>query len=91
MGQEIVGERQGAEVQDRATRAGQNGRAAVGQAVGHRQPGDGHGRAGADVEDPAGVVAADSQLIGTQPLDVQALGDGQLAAGQCNGLTGETQ
>src|SRR5262249_50135099 len=59
---------------------------ALGAAVGDGQTGDGHGRPALDVEDPTGVVAADGQLVGAQPLDVQVLGDSQLAAGQRDGL-----
>src|SRR5262249_14439287 len=59
-------------------------------AVGDGQAGDGHGGPALDVEDPAGVVAADGQLRGARPLDVQVLGDGQLA-GQRDGLAGEAE
>src|SRR5262249_43393383 len=56
------------------------------QAVGDRQPGDGDRDPAADAEDPALVVAADGQLVGTRALDVQALADRQLAAGQRDAL-----
>ena len=39
-------------------------------------------RAAADVEDAAGVVAADRELVGARAVDRQVAGDGQLAAGQ---------
>src|SRR5262249_2953570 len=90
VGQDVVGERQVAQIQDRAAVTGEDGRAAIGEAVGHRHPGDGDGQAGADVEDPAGVVAADGQLVRARSFDVQVLGDGQFAAGQRDGLALET-
>ncbi len=55
-------------------------------AVGDRQPGDGDRQLAADSEDPAGVVAADGQLVGARALDVQVPSDRQLAAGQRDGL-----
>ena len=48
----------------------------------HRHPGDGHGHAAADVEDPAGVVAADGQSVRARAVDGQVVRDAQLAAGQ---------
>src|SRR5260370_34423185 len=53
-----------------------------GPAVSDRQAGDRHRRpAPADVKDPAGVVAADGQLVRAWAVDVQALVDQQLPAG----------
>src|SRR5262249_14956327 len=54
-------------------------------AVGDRQAGDAHRGVVADVEDPAGVVAADGQGVGARPIDHQAVGDGDLAAAQGDG------
>ncbi len=56
------------------------------QTVSDGQPGEGHAGAAAHVKDPAGVVTADGQVLSPQPLDVQALADGQLAARQRDGL-----
>src|SRR5262249_28778094 len=64
--------------------------AVVGSAVCDRQVVDLHADAAADPENPTGVIAADGQLVGAQALDVQALGDGQLPAGQRDGLAQET-
>src|SRR5207302_8193069 len=77
-------ERQGtADVQE-ATAATKGG--ATGRLAGFNcHAGDGDGDCFlvlADVKYPAGVVAADGQQTGARPLDVQALADGQLAAGQ---------
>ena len=73
-----------------AAQAGLAGSAAAGHAaVGDGQAAHADGCPAADVEDPAGVVATDGQLVGAQAFDVQTLGDGQLAAGQRDGLTGE--
>src|SRR5262249_52513688 len=58
-------------------------------AIGERQPGDGDRHAAADGKDLAGLVAADGQLVGPQALDVEALGEGQLAASQRDGLAVE--
>src|SRR5205823_5105629 len=58
-------------------------------AVGDGQSGDGHGHVALDVEDAAGVVAADRQAPGALPFDVQALVENQLAAGQRDGPAGE--
>jgi hypothetical protein len=60
-----------------------------GPAVRYGQVGDVNERgAAADLEDAVGVIAADGQLIGIQPLDIQALGDHQLAV-QRDGLAGQ--
>jgi hypothetical protein len=68
VGQHIAGESQGAaDVQDAA---------AIGindAAVGDRQPGDGHCHPAGDAEDPAGVVAADGQVVGARAFDIKAL------------------
>ena len=55
------------------------------QAVGDGQPGDGHAGAAADVKDPAGVVAADGQLVRPGPLMVTLSLDRQFAARQRDG------
>src|SRR5262249_17942494 len=62
-------------------------RGAHGAAVGDGQPGNGHGRRIGDVEDPAGVVPGDNQLVGPWSLDVQVFVDYQLATGQHDGVT----
>jgi hypothetical protein len=64
-------------------------RGAAGEAVGNGQAGDGHGRGALDVEDPAGVVAADGQLRRARPLDVHAVVDQELAQCQGDGLAVE--
>jgi hypothetical protein len=90
VGQGAAGQGQGgAAVVDAPAQRGRAGRG--GQvAIGDGQPGEGDGHPGpGDVEDPAGVVAADRQLIGPRSLDVQAPGDGQLAAGQGDGLAAQ--
>src|SRR5262249_38354971 len=91
VGQNVVGERQAAEIQDPAADAGENGRAAIGQAVRHRHPGEGDGHAGTDVEDPAGTTAANGELLRARSFDVQAFADGQLAVGQPDGLAEEAR
>src|SRR5262249_39820482 len=73
VGHDDVGEGQVAEVQDAAARAGDAGRIRVGLAVGDRQPFDGHRGAGADVEDPAGVMATDSYLLAAAILVVMLI------------------
>ena len=78
--QDVVDERQGTAVVENASSFDLGG-----QTIIDRQPGDGDGNrllVLADVKDPAVVVAADGQHAGAGPLDVQALADGQLAAGQ---------
>src|SRR5207244_791916 len=75
-------ERQAALVQDAAAGAGVSRGAAVGQPGGDGQAGDGHIGAGLNVEDSAGVVAADGQLIRARAQDLEVVGDCQLAAGQ---------
>src|SRR5262249_23865550 len=89
VGQDNVGERQAAEIQDPAPGTGEDGRAASGQAVGNRQAGDGDGHAGADIEDPAGTTAAHGELLRARSFDVQAPGHGQFAVGQPDGLAEE--
>src|SRR5262249_26670145 len=54
---------------------GEDAATLIGSTEGDRQPGEGDVRpGGADLEDAAGVVAADGQLVGAQALDVQGLG-----------------
>src|SRR5262249_44636873 len=53
-------------------------------AVGDRQAGDAH-RGVADVEDAGGAATADDQLVGARPVDLQVVGDAQLAAAQADG------
>src|SRR5262249_16803760 len=84
--QDVVGNGQvGAGVEDGAT----PGRRTDHPAVGDRQAGDGGRPPGADVKEPAGVVAAEGQLIGARALDVQVLAERQLAAGQGDGLAAQ--
>jgi hypothetical protein len=82
VGYDGTGERQGAGVQDAA--APQKGvPAGQGQVV------DAHLRAGADLEDPAGVVAADGQAVSAGAVDAQVVCDQQLPARQGDGaITG---
>ena len=85
VGQDVVGEGQrAADVQDAAAPLVPHG-----PAVGDRQAGDGDGEPFVDVEDPVGVVAADGQQARARPLDVQALLDRQLVAGQRDRLARE--
>src|SRR5262249_11787447 len=56
--------------------------------VGNGQAGNRNSRPALDVEDAAGVVAADGQLAGARPLDVHTLIDGELA-GQRDGFAVE--
>src|SRR5262249_54071666 len=82
IGQQVVGDgHRAAGVQEAAAPA-----IPPGPAVGDRQPGDGHGEPFGDVEDPVDVLAADGQQVRSGPLDVQALVDRQLVAGQGDGL-----
>src|SRR5262249_3611760 len=61
------------------------------QAIGNFQPSNGHvGPAASEIKNPAGVIAADGQLVGARAEDAQALVDEQLAARQCDGLAVET-
>jgi hypothetical protein len=72
-------------VQDAAAVAAEgDGGINPGLPVGDRHPGHGH-RPAQDVEDPAGIVAADRQPFGARTLDVEVVGDLQLAAGQGDG------
>src|SRR5262249_18217438 len=84
VGEDIVGEGQGAaHVQDAAA-AG-----AGSQPVFNRQAGNGDGDrllVLADIKDPAGLVAADGQQAGARSFNIHALAYGQLAAGQRDGL-----
>ena len=75
-------ESQVAEIQDAAAAAGVARGAAVRQAGGDGQTLDGHVRTALNVEDPAGVIAADGQLLRAGTHDFQVVGDRQLAAGQ---------
>src|SRR5262249_9161116 len=72
-------------VQDAAAALLGSIRCALGAAVGDGQTGDGHGRARVDVEDPAGVVAADRQPAGAPPSDGHAAREIQLAGFQDDG------
>src|SRR5262249_2193235 len=54
-------------------------------AVGDGQTVDGYGRVVADVEDPAGFVAADRQLAGARPVDGHVASEIQLAGSQGDG------
>src|SRR5262249_36733642 len=65
-------------VQDAAAALLRRIHCALGAAVGDGQAVDGHGRARADVEDPAGVVAADGYQKGARPLDSHVAGEVQL-------------
>ena len=77
-------------VQDGAPAAAAAEPPAAAPAVGDGQAGDGDGQPLVDdVEDPERVVAADGQLVGAGPLDVQALPDRQLVAGHRDGLADE--
>src|SRR5262249_39166512 len=77
-GQDDVGEGQAAAVVQDAS-------AHVGKSVSDCQIVDDHPIAAADLEDPAAVVAAYGQEIGTRAMDSYAVGDVQLAAGQGDG------
>jgi hypothetical protein len=44
--------------------------AVVGQSIRDRKLSEGHGRAAADVENPAGGIATDRQVVGAEALDV---------------------
>src|SRR5262249_12256071 len=76
VGEDRVADGQGAGVED----AGPIGRPAVGD----RQVGDGYRDAAVDLEDSAGVTT-DGQLLGGGAVDLQVIGDVQLAAGQGDG------
>src|SRR5262249_1039045 len=57
--------------------------------AGQGQVVDAHRRAGADLEDPAGVVAADGQAVSAGAVDAQVVCDQQLPARQGDGaITG---
>src|SRR5262245_27978455 len=78
VGDDSIGEAQtAAVVPDAAT--------TVRPAAGDGQPVHGHVDAAADLEDPAGVVAADCEPVGARAVDPQVVGDAQLAAGQGDG------
>src|SRR5262249_13069075 len=49
---------------------------------GDRQAGDGHRLAGLDLEDPGDIAAADGQLVGAGAVDLDVVGEVELAAGQ---------
>ncbi len=72
VGHRTVGENQTAGVIDAAT--------CQGLPVGDGQAANGHARQAADVEDPAGGMAADGQLAGAGAFDVEVLGDFQCTA-----------
>src|SRR5262245_19072508 len=73
--QDDVGDGEGAGVQDTAA-------APNGPPMGDGQAVDAHRRAAADLEDPAGVVAADGQPVGARALDAQVVCDVQFSARQ---------
>src|SRR5262249_43225059 len=75
--QGAVGDGQGAGVVDRA--------AVLGWSVGDRQAVEDGGDAAADLEDPAGVRAADGQPVGARTGDQQAVRDVKLTADQGDG------
>ena len=75
VGQDGMGEGQGAGVQDAAALPN-------GPPVGDGQVVDAHRHAAADPEDPAGVVAADGQPAGARAVDPQVVRDAQLPARQ---------
>src|SRR5262245_6146140 len=93
VGEDVVGEVDGAAPVHEAAPSAPALRVVVDvartQSVGDRQACDGDGEPLADVEDPERIIAADGQLVGARPLDVQALPDGQLVAGQRDRLTDE--
>src|SRR5262249_20653819 len=60
------------------------------QTVGDRHVGDGCRDATADAEDAAGGVAADRQLVGSQPDNDQVPRDRQLTAGERDRLARQT-
>src|SRR5438045_7933224 len=78
----VAGEGHVAEVQRGAAFVQDAGPAALDvaldKAMRDRQTGNRHGGPTADVEDPAGSIAADAQFLRAQALDVQVLGDRQL-------------
>src|SRR5262249_19565957 len=78
-GENAVSDGQRPEVVDPATVAG------AGVAPGDRQPGEGHRLPGLDLEDPGEVAAADGQLGGPGAVDLQVVGDVDLAACQGDG------
>ena len=53
------------------------------------EAGDGHGRPTSDVEHPTDVIAADGELGGPRPLDVQVLADRQFPLRQGDRLAVE--
>src|SRR5262249_29666552 len=62
------------------------GRASGGQAVRNRQAADGHvGRAAAEAEYTAEMIAAEGQLARAGAADAEVVGDAQLAAAQRDG------
>ncbi len=72
----VVGEGQEAAVQDAAAGGGKVVGILVGPPVGDRQVRDGHRGAGADVEDPAVIVAADRHQAGPRADDRHVLAIG---------------
>src|SRR5262249_21746637 len=65
---------------------GAHHRGTGGPAVGDGQVADLHvGRAAADAEDAAGIVAADGQTMDSRAVDGHVVGEAQLAAGQGDG------
>ena len=82
----IAGEGHGAEVQGGTAFVQDATPAALDvpldKAIRDRQAGDGHSRPASEVKDPAGGIAANGQFLRAQPLDVQVLGDRQLAVRQ---------
>src|SRR5262249_28904916 len=89
-GQDAVVDRQRAGAPDAATDPRVEGRA-VGVTVADCQATQGGNRLGrlTQVEHPGGVVAADRQLTGAEPVDGDVVLDEQLAAGQPDGLPGQ--
>src|SRR5262249_12395978 len=96
-GHDVVGQGEGARVEDAAALphggggAEGDGARALGQAVRDGQAGDGHRVPGGDVEDLGGVGPRDGELVGAEALDGQVLGDRQRAVDRVEGddLTGQ--